>query len=291
VALPATLAAALGSSLWTVASQSLWQHGPAALALILAVRLLIPHPAFRLRLLWAGGAAAALVAFRVTDVVFAGAALLYVARHQRRGLAWFLPPLILIGGALLAYNVWFFGHITGGQAQLELTHTVVHKRSGSWSGDLGAGMAGTLFSPSRGLFVFSPWIALALVFVPAVAGKLRPWPQIRYLLWALVPYLILLSKYVAWWGGHCFGPRFWTDAVPLFAILLALGLDWAGAHSRAALFAFAVAIVFSVAVQTLGAWRYTRSWDRLPVDVDQHHERLWDWRDSVLTRCVREGPH
>ena len=45
VALPTTLAAALGTSFWTVASQSLWQHGPAALALTLTMILLLPQPA------------------------------------------------------------------------------------------------------------------------------------------------------------------------------------------------------------------------------------------------------
>src|SRR5271157_1346317 len=41
VALPTVLAVALGSNLWVVASQTLWQHGPAALALTLAMALLI----------------------------------------------------------------------------------------------------------------------------------------------------------------------------------------------------------------------------------------------------------
>jgi hypothetical protein len=36
-ALPAVLAACLGSDLWTVASQAAWQHGPAALSLITAI--------------------------------------------------------------------------------------------------------------------------------------------------------------------------------------------------------------------------------------------------------------
>jgi hypothetical protein len=26
-------------------------------------------------------------------------------------------------------------------------------------------------------------------------------------------------------------------------------------------------------------------------DVNRAHERLWDWRDSELTRCLRECPY
>ncbi len=288
VALPTTMAAALGTSLWTIASQSLWQHGPAALALTLTMILMLPQPPSRIRLVLAGGTTAALVSCRMTDLVFAGATFFYIARHRRCGLAWFLIMPIVIGGLLITYNTRYFGNVTGGLAQLETLHPQMHGVAGPWTGNLLEGAAGILFSPSRGLFVFSPWIALALAALPAFAPRLRPWPHVRYLLWSLIPFSLLLSKYSVWWGGHCFGPRYWTDAVPLFAILLGFALDWVRTRSRSALFVLATSIVFSVAVQALGAFRYTRSWDRLPVDIDQHHERLWDWRDSVLIRCLNE---
>jgi hypothetical protein len=99
-----------------------------------------------------------------------------------------------------------------------------------------------------------------------------------------------VSKYSAWWAGHCFGPRYWTDVTPLFGILLGFTLDWAWARRSPALLAFAPTILFSVAVQMLGAMRYDGSWDRVPVNVDQNHERLWSWRDSVLVRCLDENP-
>ena len=53
-------AAALGSNLWCTASQSLWQHGPAALMLTLVVLLLLPESPSRLRFVLAGLAAALL---------------------------------------------------------------------------------------------------------------------------------------------------------------------------------------------------------------------------------------
>ena len=53
-ALPAVVAAFLGSDLWTHASQALWQHGPAALSLIAALALLHPGPVSRWRFVLAG---------------------------------------------------------------------------------------------------------------------------------------------------------------------------------------------------------------------------------------------
>src|SRR5262245_3011491 len=50
VALPATLITALGSNLWVTGSQSLWQHGPAAMALTVALALTVPPAPSRLRL-------------------------------------------------------------------------------------------------------------------------------------------------------------------------------------------------------------------------------------------------
>jgi hypothetical protein len=177
VALVATLATALGTSLWTIASQSLWQHGPACLALAVSISLLVPRPASNLRLFLAGGATALMVVFRTTDLIFAAATCLYLARYQRRGLAWFLPLPIVIGGLLISYNLYYFGNVAGGQPQLEALHTELHSL-GPWSGRILSGAIGTLFSPSRGLFLFTPWIAVALCVLPRVAPRLRTWPQI-----------------------------------------------------------------------------------------------------------------
>ncbi len=189
VATPATLAAALGSDLWVVASQAPWQHGPAALALITAAWLLLPREPSRARLMLGGVAAAALVACRLIDIVFALAIFGWVARCQPRRLAWFLPGPVLGAAILIGSNVWIFGTITGGLAHLETVHPRTHAMpAGPWSGDLLAGAAGTLFSPNRGLFVFSPWVPLALATLPFSAARLAPWPLVRWLLWAIVPY-------------------------------------------------------------------------------------------------------
>ena len=287
-AMPAVLAAALGSDLWVVASQALWQHGPAALALVSAVALLDAGPVSRWRAVLAGLAAAFLVSCRLLGLVFAVAIMAGLARREPRKLAWFLPAPILGTIALLGYNFWFFGSALGGQAQLEQMHPRLHGLPDAWSGRFVEGAAGTLLSPNRGLFVFCPWIAVALATacIPAVARRLASHRLLCWLLWALVPYFILLAKYAVWWGGHCFGPRYWTEVIPLFAILLAFGLDWARERSRALVALAALTILWAIAVQALGAFCYPTDWNLRPANVDLHHERLWDWRDTELSRCL-----
>jgi hypothetical protein len=294
-ALPAVVAAFLGSDLWTLASQAPWQHGPAALALLAAVALLHPGPVARWRLVLAGVATAGLFAVRLTDAIFAAVILAWVARTQPRRLAWFLVAPLLGAAALLDYNLWYFGAVTGGQAELEQMHPQLHGVPGMWGSFL-EGASGTLFSPNRGLFVFSPWVAVALGLapVPAVARRLASQGLITWLLAALVPYFLLLSKYAVWWGGHCFGPRYWIEVMPLFAILFAFGLDWMLTHSRILVLLSASTIAFSIGVHAIGAFCYPSTWNMSPANVDLHHERLWDWRDTELSRClierIRDGP-
>ena len=53
-----------------------------------------------------------------------------------------------------------------------------HGVQGPWSGDLIEGAAGTLVSPNRGLLVFSPWIALSLLALPATARRGAVHPRV-----------------------------------------------------------------------------------------------------------------
>jgi hypothetical protein len=288
-ALPALLAAALGSSLWSTGSQAMWQHGPAALALMVVITFLHPLPVSRWRLVLASVAASALFCCRLVDVVFVVMTVLWLVWFQPRGLIWFLPVPLLLGGLLINYNLTYFGEFEGGQAELERLHLGLHNLPGPWSGKLLDGLTGTLLSPSRGLFIFSPWVALAIIMIPCAAARIRECSLIPWFLTALVPYLLLFSKYGVWWGGHCFGPRYWTDVIPLFAVLLAYGVGWASHRSRGLYRLFILTITMAIGVQIIGAFCYPSSWNLLPEDVDTHHQRLWDWRDTELTRCLQEA--
>ncbi len=289
VAIPAVIATALGSNLWSVASQALWQHGPAALALTLTMLLSTPPSMSGWRMLILGVAAATIVLCRPLDLIFAVFALAWAAWTHPRLLGWFLPAPIILGLALLGYHQYYFNGMTGGQDQIEAQHRRIHAVAGPWSGDLAEGMAGTLVSPSRGLFVFSPWVALAIAVLPVSFRKIAPGSLVRWLCLALIPYLFVLSKYAVWWGGGCFGPRYWTDAAPIFGVLLAAALDWAWDRSRLLIIAFAAVILFSAAIQAIGAFCFPSTWIFYPTDIDIDHKRLWDWRDTEISRCIRES--
>jgi hypothetical protein len=287
LALLAALAGALGSTLWSVASQGAWQHGPAALGFGAALCLLSAERQSRTKLLLAGLCAALMVASRYVDVVFALALGGYVLASRGREAGPFFVFPVLVGAALLAFNLHYFGTLEGGQSQLEALHPTLHRVEGTWTGDLLEGGLGTLLSPSRGLFVFSPWTLLALVALPAAGVRTLP-VLLRWLLPALAVYALLLSTYSCWWAGWSFGPRFWTDTLPLFVALFALVLTWAWRRMRWFVGLAALAVLVAIGIHGLGAFRYPSSWNASPRNVDLYHERLWDWRDTELSRLWKE---
>lgn len=290
VALPATIGAALGSNLWMIGSQALWQHAPAALMLSVTLLLLLPERPTKLRLLLAGGAMGLMIACRSIDVVFLVPIVAWLAVNRPRSLPWLAPWLLAIGGATVGVNLHYFGEVTGGLAALEAMHPELHGVEGTWSGDLLGGALGTLFSPARGVFVYTPWALLAVLLAPWSLARLRGVPMIR---WAVVGgltlNLLVLSKYAVWWAGHTFGPRYWTDAVPLLAILLAAGMDWARGRAWGLNVLFALLIALAIGIQVLGATCYPSSWNLSPTNVDRDHDRLWDWTDTELRRGIAEA--
>jgi len=290
VAVATTLATAFGSNLWMVASQSPWQHGTAAFFLALSLLLLAPARLPRWRLVGGGLALAASVCARPTSVLFALPLSLWALFSLGRRALWLLLPAAAVGVLLLSHNWLVFGNLMGGLGVIESLGHVQHGLSGSVTNEPLTSIAGTLVSPSRGLFVFSPWVLLALALLPGFWHELARFSMLRAALAGLLPFGLVVSCYGVWWGGWSFGPRYWTEAMPLFGALLGFALAWAGGHSRRALTALRVAIAVSIGLQAIGALCYPSSWNSVPVTVDLAHERLWDWRDSEISRCLEEGP-
>jgi hypothetical protein len=293
VALPATLIAALGSNLWMTASQSLWQHGPAALALTIALLLLAPARPGRLRLMLAGIACAAVLWCRPQDAVLALFVLLGVVRRDGiAALRWFLPVCAVLSLLLIAYNLYYFGRLLGGYgAMMTVLSPASHGNTTRFGEDIGGAALGTILSPSHGLFVFSPWIPLVSLMLPWLWQRIRADPLIATMIVGLPVFFVAQIVHSTWWAGWSFGPRYWTDAMPILAVVLAFALDWARRRPWPVRAAIATAATVSIAVQVIGAWCYPSSFEWIPDNIDLHHERLWNWRDTELTRCLRQGPY
>ncbi|MHB1047387.1 MAG: hypothetical protein ACYC4P_15390 [Thermoanaerobaculia bacterium] len=261
----------LGTEVFSVAGRGLWQHGPALLFVNCALALLVRGGRF---VPWAGMALGLAVASRPTTLLLAGALTVFVALRHRDRLVAFISLAALPAAAVTAYSAaWLGSPFALGQL---LT-------TGFFGGFRFDALLGLLFSPSRGLFVFSPVLLLGIVGLARVEGD----PVRRDLVRAAASFfpalLLLTSFWPSWWGGHSFGYRILSEVVPVLLLPAALAWETRGRLFRAIGIGLAIA---SLGAHSLGAY-VPGNFNFVPDDIDSRPSRLWDVRDSDLARRAR----
>jgi hypothetical protein len=271
----------VASSTWSISSQSLYRQGFTELGFALLLCALLRDSESPTYAFWIGGAVALLVSNAPHYLPFALLFSVFFLLRRPRRLWLFCVPLVVAGGLELAYNLHYFGSLAGPHAlsQSGSKPTLYH----SWEG-----LAGQLISPSRGLLIFIPWVAFALW------GCVRAWKENRfgwerYLILGMAIVYTMHVRMGSWWAGWCFGPRYLTDFLPLL-VFLVLPV-WSEIRARPVLrVAFGVAVAVALWVQTVGACYYPRGrWDSFPGNVDVDRKRLWDWRDTTISRSWHAG--
>jgi len=267
---------AFGTSTWAIGSQALWQHGPAELALA-GLSLFLILPAQRRTAVAAGAFAALAVLARPTMAIFALLAAVFMWRERRSHLVAFLS-VPLVGALLVA--AYFNTRL------LELAH--IDLGHGAFGIPRLRALVGLLVSPNRGLFVYVP---LAVLAVPALLRPPASSPRwLTYARTGVAAYLLVYSAWAGWWGGHCYGPRFLTDLMPVLALsAIPIGERlWCRPAGRVVVAGLAAC---GVMVQGIGAYCDDNAWNALPQSVDRAPERVWDWQDTQILRAARAGWH
>ncbi|AXA36718.1 hypothetical protein BRCON_1941 [Candidatus Sumerlaea chitinivorans] len=270
---------ALATASWSTASRCLWQHTGAQFSMLAALCLLDRERRHPVAFLFGGLLLAYTFWCRpalapVIAVIAVGA----LIRTRRE---------LLLGGAaaLLAVGAWVaFNMATSGKP----LGTYVSLRAlgpETWSA-YPRRLFGTLFSPNRGMFVFSPILLLAMVALPR---NLAHWRTERWraaLALAALVGILMRGFFYGWFGGHCYGSRYMLDvaallllgAAPLFDFLLA---NWRRAVLPIALFGL------SAFIQWLGVARDYESWNILMGMTRETN--AWNWRKSQILHCLTYG--
>ncbi len=267
----------LGTSVRTIASQALWQHAGVHLAVATALALvLFERPVSPGRELAAGLALGLGAVIRQTTALLAP-----FAAGAR-----FRATLCVVAGAaagvvpLLAFNAFAFGDPFEqgyGTKPFDASPAV--------------GLYGLLLAPSRGLFVYEPYVVFAFAAI-ALLRAARGLVERRLLGlaagWAGT--LILYATYAEWWGGRVFGPRFLDDLAPLVFVLLAWGIGH-GLLARAAVrLVFWICAAWSLLIFQAAALVYDQKWDTLPTNVNLDPSRLLVWSDPQWLAVLRGVP-
>ncbi len=259
------LAYGLGTCVWSASSQALWQQAPTVFFTSLGILLLSRRERDRVWLAGAGAALGAAVVCRPTAGLLLVALGVYLARIDRKTLIPFALGALGPGIFLAAYNGWYFGSpFSFGQGE---TAAVAMVKTGSpelWQTPPWIGLPGLLLSPSRGLLVFSPFLAFAL-WGAFMAWKSPAHALLRPVSAAFFALLLLSSFWFDWWGGYSFGYRLIADLMPLLILLLLPVLDRIFSDKRL-LAVGAALLALSIAIQFVGAFAYDiGGWDGMTV--------------------------
>jgi hypothetical protein len=267
------LGASLGSQILSTASRGLWSHDwEIFLYGLVAYSLLsTEHRGVRLRPVWLGTLVAWIYFVRPTGSVALVALSAYVLWIHRQDFIAYAAALAGWMAAFVAYWWSVFGVLLPQYFKAARMHLE----------NVAVGLAGNLIHPSRGLFVFVPTTLFVLYLVVRYRKHLAHRPLAILALAQIVGLYIVISNFF-WASAYCYGPRYFTDAIPWFVLLAILGLDAmrhapGGSRHRIEIAVAIFLLAVSVAINARGAW----SWEALDWSVGDyavHQPSMFDWR-------------
>jgi hypothetical protein len=245
-----TIAYGFGTTLFSTGSQDAWQHAPAALGLGLALYgITRTHPDEpRAAALIGAGLGWAFLS-RYTTVACAMVVALYYLVHDRRRFGW------LAAGALpfAAFWMYYSWRIYGSPLR---TGYDVETRAASIElvGDFPFHLYQTFFNPSRGIFVYSPFLLVGLVGLWVLLREYRRGlPRGEGLaavgVFSLTAFLVaaIVALYGQWSGGWSYGYRSASECALLLTPPFAVVADrcwrrWSGRFLLVAVLGLSVGI-------------------------------------------------
>nr|WP_321418855.1 glycosyltransferase family 39 protein [uncultured Methanomethylovorans sp.] len=292
IAWVSTIVFGLATNTWSTSSQGLWQHGMVELLLSIMIYLvlLIEEKENVKKTILLGLLSGLFIFNRPPDSVFLIPIIIYVLFLKKKSRAYYCLSLLLFSLPFALYNMYMLGGFFGGYDRNVEFLTVGISTL--------INILGLLFSPNRGLFVYSPILILSsfgIYRVSVIENK-----NIRIFISLLsLPLLLNFLTYASfstqWWGGYCYGPRFLTGMLPIIIIYQAIFLHYAETKfslgmKRTVRSIFCVLFIVSLFVQIIGAFYYPNGyWDAEP-NIDENSERLWKWNDNQIMTTYNAGP-
>jgi hypothetical protein len=290
------LGATFGTQVWSTASRAMWTDTWGIVLLGLVVLLLLAQETgkrplnpflFASLLAWT-------FFVRPTNAVHIIAVSIYLIIYHRRLFVAYAATGMVWLACFLAYS-WHNYH------QLLPTYYQSSRLNFSvfWTA-----LAGNLVSPARGLLVYVPVVFFVGYLLARYRRELKYQRLVVLSLVIIAGHLVAVSGFPHWWGGHCFGPRFMTGVVPWLVLPAILGIEAllrrrqdSRSQGRktswnAQLAAGLALLVVSMFINARGAMSHaTWVWNSRPEGIDEHPERLWDWRQPQFLAGWLKPPY
>jgi hypothetical protein len=276
---------AFGTSAFSTSSRGLWQHGPSMLLLLVAL-LLYDR--------WVKQKFAAALAMGVVlgfsygvrpanGQFILGFAALLAIDARRRLLPYFLGVaagvIPIVAFNLTAYGTWspYYNRLLIAYFQLSTWQPAVYYD--------------VLFSPSRGLFVFSPFLLYVGARLSRAYRSRYPWARVEMLLAILfLSAWVSVGSFPEWWGGGSYGPRLFCEMLPGLTILLIpvvqeLSLDGTrGRRVTTAVFLLTGCLAVALHLRGATSWAANNDWNMSSPDINSAPQRARSWSDPQFLR-------
>ncbi len=212
-ALVTSVALGLTTEYWSIGSMLLWEHEMSALLLSLILYVIIDdmQKPSRNSFLYIGLLTVLLLFNRPSDLPLAAPGIYYALKTPGLGKRHLLL-IILFALPILLVTVYFTGSPIAGYMD-------------KWSGfnivAFSKKLTAQFFDPEHGLLIYTP---IVLLSIPGVIGALKD-PRWRSLtlviLFSLVVFTLIITCY-SYTPGQCYGPRYYTEAMPLFFLYIGM---------------------------------------------------------------------
>jgi hypothetical protein len=283
-----TMLLAVGSAIFSTCGQALWQHGGLVIWSLLIIWLefrcqTVPLPGSSLLQGLAGGM---MLACRLSSVLFLAPFVIWIC--------WGSPRRALLVGLLmvLAYAPWAW--VYGATYGNVFGPSTVQLAAFDWSTSFAGSLAGVLFSPGRGLFVYQPWLLLLLLccvpIFPRLPGQSprstlpKGWQGLCLVV--AVSQVALVACWPCWWGGHCWGSRLLAEIIPLLALLCVRPLAVV-CQARWGIHALLCLAVVSFLVHAPAVFEEADFWNNA-TQINDHPEQLWNWSRPPFFRPFQQ---
>ncbi|MCD4706264.1 MAG: hypothetical protein K8S62_00825 [Candidatus Sabulitectum sp.] len=263
---------ASGTLVWSVTARGTWQHGPSIFFLCAGMFLFFSEN--RRAFAWAGFFFALMCVNRPVNGLIVLPFYVYTLFHRRKDFLLLVLTSLIPVAFLAWYSLEYWGSLLSlGQGQ-----------SGKFTTDPWLGIPGLLFSPARGLLVFTPVFIFSILYMVKDVFSKGGNILYRYLSVGFFVTLIIYTIWERWYGGHCFGYRYLSEYIPIMVLFLAEGWNRYVKPKVWTRVLFGILFFLSVYFNFLGAVVFPSDFNTVPNNIDYNDDRLWTIEDTELLR-------
>jgi len=268
------------TSAWSSASRALWPHGPSMFMLALTL-LIIIRSEKKPFLIWLASIPLAFsYIIRPTNIISVIVFTVFVFFRYRKFFWRYFLGLVTLLGIYFVFSYKTYGALI---SPTYMNQGVMPEPN------FVEGLLGVLFSPSRGLFIFSPIFLFIFFGVFLKIKKKQFTTHDNYLLAILICHWLMIGMFPRWWGVWSFGPRYFSDIIPYLIYFMLPAFEFPKLLKGAKRWVYSGVllsfVVFGFFVHFRGAMhKDVLDWNAFPASIDLTLERLWDWKDMQFLR-------